>query len=264
VISTYLARSRSVEKNLRPLERQRARWARSFSSGIGSPSRCMEPQDASKSRFSKSAIRADSKADICSLRILSSAIPPVRLLHKEDRARPIATVVLQSERGRGPQMHAGAARRVVTCSGLVTPIQCPPSIALSEIDLALAASEVVGGNFGLVFDGSSRSARQLTMVYPWLRLLGLCYGDAGIFVRRSVYECAGGFRSYALFEDLDLIRRIKRFGTFVHLPCSLTTSSRRFENRNFGVVWANWIALQALYWMGVSPNLLARWYRHVR
>jgi rSAM/selenodomain-associated transferase 2 len=181
-----------------------------------------------------------------------------------DRARPIATVVLQSERGRGPQMHAGARAASGDVLWFVHADTMPPSTALCEIDLALAASEVVGGNFGLVFDGSSRSARQLTMVYPWLRLLGLCYGDAGIFVRRSVYESAGGFRSYALFEDLDLIRRIKRFGTFVHLPCSLTTSSRRFENRNFGLVWANWIALQALYWMGVSPNLLARWYRHVR
>jgi hypothetical protein len=96
-------------------------------------------------------------------------------------------------------------------------------------------------------------------------VLGLAYGDAGIFVRRSAYEAVGGFRPYPLFEDLDLIRRLKGGGVrFVHLDCVLTASSRRFENRNFALVWTNWICLQILYWIGVSPNVLARWYRDVR
>ena len=181
-----------------------------------------------------------------------------------ERARTLATTVLRAERGRGLQMHAGARAASGDTLWFLHADTVPPCTALDEIERALSDGEVAGGNFGLVFDGSSRSARQLTLVYPWLRLLGLCYGDAGIFVRRSVYEYTGGFRPYAIFEDLDLIRRVKRFGSFVHLGCSLRTSSRRFENRNIGVVWANWIALQMLYWVGVSPNLLARWYRHVR
>jgi rSAM/selenodomain-associated transferase 2 len=181
-----------------------------------------------------------------------------------ERARSIASRVFRAERGRGPQMHAGAG---VACGDVLWFVHAdtvPPCAALGAIENALADPSVAGGNFGLVFDGRSRMARQLTIVYPWLRRLGLSYGDAGIFMRRSVYDHCGGFRAYALFEDLELIRRIKRFGRFVHLDCSITTSSRRFEHRNAGVVWANWIALQVLYWAGVSPNLLARWYRHVR
>jgi hypothetical protein len=57
---------------------------------------------------------------------------------------------------------------------------------------------------------------------------------------------------------------LRRAGRFVHLPCSIVTSSRRFEQRNFALMWMHWTSLQLLYWCGISPNLLARWYRHVR
>lgn len=104
----------------------------------------------------------------------------------------------------------------------------------------------------------------MTAIYPALRLLNLCYGDSGIFIRRDVYDRIGGFRPLALFEDLDLLRRLRKAGRFVHLPCKIKTSSRRFEQRNFALVWLHWTTLQVLYWCGVSPNRLARWYRHIR
>ena len=136
--------------------------------------------------------------------------------------------------------------------------------ALDEMLRFLEDPSVAGGNFGLLFDGPSRAARQLTAIYPYLRMLGLCYGDSGIFIRRSAYDAIGGFRPLALFEDLDLLRRIPKAGRFVHLPSRIRTSSRRFEQRNFAVMWLHWTALQVLYWCGVPPNWLARWYSHVR
>ncbi|HYP12299.1 MAG TPA: hypothetical protein VEQ63_00120, partial [Bryobacteraceae bacterium] len=99
---------------------------------------------------------------------------------------------------------------------------------------------------------------------PWLRVLGLCYGDSGIFVRRAAYEQVGGFQSYPLFEDVDLVHRIRRVGQFRTLPEKLITSSRRFEHQNFAVMFAQWTALQMLFWAGVSPHRLARLYRPVR
>ena len=126
---------------------------------------------------------------------------------------------------------------------------------------ALIARDVAGGSFSLTFAGVSRAARQMTWIYPHLRKLGLTYGDSGIFIRRQVYEKIGGFRPYALFEDLDLIRRMKRCGRFIRLDCRIVTSSRRFEEGNYGRAWATWITLQLLYWIGGPPNKLAQWYR---
>jgi len=48
----------------------------------------------------------------------------------------------------------------------------------------------------LLFDGTSRAARQLTAIYPLLRIFGLWYGDSGIFVRRDVYHQIGGFLAF--------------------------------------------------------------------
>ena len=161
-------------------------------------------------------------------------------------------------------MHAGTLEASGDVLWFVHADTVPPAHALADIERHLQDTSVAGGNFGLLFDGSSRAARQLTAIYPFLRSLGLCYGDSGIFIRRSVYEAIGGFRPLALFEDLDLLRRMRKAGRFVHVASRIRTSSRRFEKQNFAIMWLHWTTLQILYWCGVSPNWLARWYRHVR
>jgi rSAM/selenodomain-associated transferase 2 len=186
----------------------------------------------------------------------------------EDETVALATAagakVIGSARGRGAQQHAGALAARGEVLWFVHADTTPPAHAISDINEALQDSSVVGGNFGLVFDGPSRAARQLTAIYPRLRSLNLCYGDSGIFVRRRVYNAIGGFRSLAIFEDLDLLRRLRRAGRFAHLNTCIVSSSRRFENRNFAGMWLHWTALQLLYWAGVQPNTLANWYRPVR
>ncbi len=179
-------------------------------------------------------------------------------------ARSLGVTVLVSAPGRGIQQHAGALQSQGEILWFVHADTIPPPHATSDIASALCDPSVAGGNFGLTFDGTSRAARQLTAIYPALRWLKLCYGDSGIFIRRSVYEAIGGFRPFALFEDLDLLKRLQRRGRFVHLSTRIITSSRRFEKKNFALMWTHWTVLQVLYWGGVSPNLLARWYRHAR
>jgi len=168
--------------------------------------------------------------------------------------------VIHSERGRGHQMHAGALTASGEALWFVHADTLPPRNALQQIEKALRNPGTVAGNFGLTFDGVSRAARLLTAIYPLLRFCGLCYGDSGIFVRRSLYEEIGGFKKLALFEDLDLLRRLRTAGRFEHLDCRIVTSSRRFEQRNFALMWLHWTTLQILYWLGCPPNWLARWY----
>lgn len=135
--------------------------------------------------------------------------------------------------------------------------------ALKRINDVLSANpEIIGGNFRLVFDGDTPFSRWLTRSYARIRSVGLYYGDSGIFVRRSVYECLGGFRPVAFMEDLDFVRRLERFG----LTCCikdppLITSSRRFEKRLPLQMVYVWIRLHVLFWLGVSPDRLAEIYR---
>jgi len=172
--------------------------------------------------------------------------------------------VIESERGRGRQLHAGA--RVARGAALLFlhADTLPPPDAAGLIAGALSDPRVVGGNFHIRFDGRRRAARFLTWLYPRLRRLGLCYGDSGIFVRADAYRRVGGFNPFPIFEDLDLVRRLRPAGRVVHLPATVVTSSRRFEGRSFALTFARWSALQALYWLGVHPRRLARLYAPVR
>ena len=179
-------------------------------------------------------------------------------------ARGRGANVITSERGRGAQMHAGACAARGQVLWFVHADTRPSPDCAARIAEALRDQSVIAGNFDVFFDGGSRAARFLTWLYPRLRLFGLCYGDSGFFVRRAAYERAGGFRAFPIFEDLDLVRRLRKAGRVAHLPATVTTSSRRFEGRNFALTFTRWSFLQLLYWLGVRPRTLGRLYAPVR
>lgn len=168
--------------------------------------------------------------------------------------------VISCEHGRGRQQQAGASvarGEVLWFLHADTRVEGP---AAAQIEAALRSPSVVGGNFRLHFEGTSRGARFLSALYPHLAYLGLRYGDSGIFVRRDAYGRAGGFRPLPIFEDLDLLRRLRPQGRLRTLAGPLRTSSRRFDGRAFTPVFARWVAMQVLYWAGCDPRRLGRWY----
>jgi rSAM/selenodomain-associated transferase 2 len=173
--------------------------------------------------------------------------------------------VITSRRGRGLQMHAGAVAAQGEVLWFVHADTLVPAAGGAQIKEALARDPgIVGGNFIIRFDGERCAARFLTWLYPQLRKLGLCYGDSAIFVRATHYNEIGGFKPFPLFEDLDLVQRLRASGRLIQLPASVVTSSRRFEGRSFALTFARWAILQTLYWAGVNPHTLNRLYAPVR
>ena len=179
-------------------------------------------------------------------------------------AREQGVRLLIAPRGRGSQLGAGAAAANGDVLWFLHADTLAPVEAARKIQLVLEDPAIAGGNFALRFDGLDAGSRFLTRAYPYLRKLGLCYGDSGFFVRRQSYLATGGFREYPVFEDLDLMRRLKRRGGFVHLDCALLTSARRWRGRSFSAQFARWTIMQVLYWVGVSPHWLGRLYANPR
>jgi len=171
---------------------------------------------------------------------------------------------IESERGRGAQMHTGVCAAQGPVLWFLHADTIPPPDAVNHIAEALRDPSVVGGNFGVRFDSQRFSAHCLAWFYRQLRTVGLCYGDSAIFVKREAYERSGGFKSLPIFEDLDFLRRLKRTGRFVNVSARVITSGRRFEGGRFVRTLMRWIALQLLYWLGVNPSRLARLYAPVR
>jgi len=180
-------------------------------------------------------------------------------------ARHWGARVVTSTRGRGVQMHNGA--QVARGQALLF-LHADTTAPVGAVELIIATmardAVIVGGNFDIRFDGGSRACRFMTWLYPKLEKIGLCYGDSGIFVRASVYAEIGGFKPFPIFEDLDLVQRLKRRGRIVHLPIAVVTSARRFESRSFALTFARWSILQGLYWVGIPPRILNQLYAPVR
>lgn len=168
--------------------------------------------------------------------------------------------ILHAPRGRGSQLSVGGAAASGALLWFLHADTRPAPDAVEQIKRALANPRVAGGNFTIRFDGKKRAAKFLTWLYPKLRKLGLIYGDSAIFTRREVYQKTGGFKSFPIFEDLDFVERLKKEGEIVTLSAVVVTSSRRFENKRFILVFTHWMILQGLYWLGVSPYKLIKIY----
>ena len=180
--------------------------------------------------------------------------------HTREIAQSHGAQVVLGFGGRGASLRTAADKASGEALWFLHADTLPPLDGAAKIAEALRDPDVVGGNFGIKFDSTGRDARFLTWLYPYLRYIGLIYGDSGIFVRREAYERVGGLRPYPVFEDVDLIRRLRDIGRLVRIPSCVITSSRRFHNRNFGLVFLKWFLLTVGYWLGVNPVVLGKWY----
>lgn len=167
---------------------------------------------------------------------------------------------LIAKKGRGRQMNEGAR---VASGDLFLFLHAdsivPPS-GFREIVKALQDADIAGGAFRLKIDSPSLFLKGISRLAN-LRssLFSLPYGDQGFFVRKAVFEKSRGYQEWPLMEDVEFIRRLKREGKIVLLKEAMTTSARRWESGGWKVSFRN-LTLLLLYFMGVCPKRLGRWY----
>ncbi len=173
-------------------------------------------------------------------------------------------IIEMSEANRGKQLHEGTKHAKGDIFWFVHADTRPQQGCGRQIKGVMKYSAVVGGNFEVIFSGNNKSAKFLTWLYPYLRSMGLCYGDSAFFIGREIYEKIGGFKPIGAFEDLDMFHRLQKKGRFYHLSQTVTTSSRRFENKSFILTFARWSLFQVAYWFKFPPEKLAKKYLPIR
>jgi rSAM/selenodomain-associated transferase 2 len=139
-----------------------------------------------------------------------------------------------------------------------------PCGGMEALRKVLQDQAIVGGNFDLEFEGPSAWSHFFTWVNRKRRRLGIYYGDSGIFVRRAVFECLGGFRPIPIMDDYEFVRRLERAGKTAFVPARLLASDRRWRVQGAWRTMWSWFWVQALYSIGVLPSFLVRWYQPVR
>lgn len=176
-------------------------------------------------------------------------------------ARAGARVVRAAQRGRSPQMNAGAARARGEWLVFLHADTRIPAAAWAAL---VAVAEAGGADFGAFRRRWSPPSRLLD-AGSWLaawrgRLAGVFLGDQAIFVRRALFERAGGYAPILLFEDVELCRRLRRLGRGRLIEAEVITSRRRFEAEGDLRRWARNVLLWLRYWLGADPDRLARLY----
>jgi len=180
-------------------------------------------------------------------------------------ARQYADVVLTAPRGRAVQMNAGAAiARGDVLLFLHADTHLPAGFETAVLT-ALADPGVIGGRFDVLLVPSTPLLALIgALMNLRSRLSGIATGDQAIFVRRTVFDEMGGFEPIPLMEDIAFTRALKRRGRIARLGVRVETSSRRWlANGPLRTVLLMWW-LRLLYFCGVAPERLQRYYANAR
>lgn len=168
-------------------------------------------------------------------------------------------VWLPSVHGRGVQLMKGAAHAHGSTLWFLRADCEPHPDSLTAIAIAVD-SGAVGGYFRFRFTGQRRWYKTLFEIGIRIRCRwGVPYGDQGLFAERERFDVCGGFAPMPLFEEVPLVKALRRQGRFQALPLTIGVSARRWE-RDGWLRRALANRLLALgYMLGLSPARLARW-----
>jgi rSAM/selenodomain-associated transferase 2 len=171
----------------------------------------------------------------------------------------VSVQVVTAPRGRGPQLRVGA-RQALEGPG-------PRLLLFLHVDTALTteAAAAIGnvlddpafgwGWFDVRLDGPSRWERLIEHLFSRrARLTGRPTGDQGLLVTRQLYLEVGGYAAIPMFEDTDLVDRLRRVVRGRRLPGWVVTSGRRFRRGGYLAVLLRRGAIRLRLLPGDSPQ----------
>jgi rSAM/selenodomain-associated transferase 2 len=92
------------------------------------------------------------------------------------------------------------------------------------------------------------------------RLTQIATGDQAIFLKKELFEAVGGFLEIDLMEDIDLCKRLKRYGPPLCIGQPVVSSSRRWEEKGLiRTILLMWF-LRTAYFLKADPKQLVRLY----
>lgn len=181
----------------------------------------------------------------------------------EDESAAVAEAagcrMVSSRRGRGHQMAEGVSRARALWIWMLH-ADCEPSSEAVFHLIHRPAGEPAWGRFRVSLEPGAPLEVVAWFMNARSRLTGVCTGDQGIFVHRSLLERAGGVPRQSLMEDIELSSRLRRLCAPEHRPEIVGTSPRRWQRcgaiRTILSMWH----FRLRYWLGADAERLAREY----
>lgn len=164
------------------------------------------------------------------------------------------------QKGRGPQMNAGAAASAGDILYFLHADTFPPPAFEAQVKQAVQQG-AGSGCYRLRFDFQHWFLR-LNAWFTRFDVDAIRFGDQSLFVRRDVFTKVGGFNEQLLLlEDQEVISRLKKIASFVVLPQQVVTSARKYREVGVYRLQAGYFLVYGLYRLGVAQEQLLRVYK---
>ncbi|MDN5204065.1 TIGR04283 family arsenosugar biosynthesis glycosyltransferase [Fulvivirgaceae bacterium BMA10] len=171
-----------------------------------------------------------------------------------------AKIIRTKLRGRALQMNVGAREATGDILYFLHADTLPPKDFLSDIN-AVVNNGFSAGCFRLTFDWSHWFLK-FNAYFTRFDINAFRYGDQSLFIKRDLFNRIHGFNEqFTVLEDNEIIRRIKKKGTFKIFKKSVITSARKY--RRYGVyrLQITYYFIYLLYKLGFSQKKLMSIYQ---
>lgn len=205
-----------------------------------------------------------------SLRVLEKNCPTQIIVVDGDPQKSTLTLIedpdiikITSPPGRGAQMNNGAKTATADVLLFLHADTLLPANGFTSILDVCRDKEICGGAFDLVFDAAQFGFQLIAKIATLRsRITRIPFGDQAIFLKADCFRKLGGFKNIALMEDVDIMLRLRQKADRIRfISDPVVTSARRWKKE--GMIYTtlrNWM-LQFLFYVGVSPEKLKRYYR---
>lgn len=173
-------------------------------------------------------------------------------------------ILCQSRAGRAKQMNAGAELAeqdmlLFLHADTVLPIDAKKTVCFS------GTLEQHWGRFDVTFDSQSLMMSLIAFFMNWRsRLTKVATGDQAIFMHRSLFNQVAGFDDIELMEDVAMSKKLRKLSSPLSSNSKVITSARRWRSNGVMKTILKMWCYRFAYFLGVSPNRLAKGYRDVR
>lgn len=176
-------------------------------------------------------------------------------------ATPFADQVLQVPRGRSRQMNRGAESSTGDILLFLHADTFLPEQADQLILEGISQTKKLWGHFDIRLSGRHPLLRVVEFFMNLRsRLTQIATGDQAIFLKKELFEAVGGFLEIDLMEDIDLCKRLKRYGPPLCIGQPVVSSSRRWEEKGLiRTILLMWF-LRTAYFLKADPKQLVRLY----
>lgn len=171
--------------------------------------------------------------------------------------------VIRSEcKGRAPQMNAGAAIAKGDVFYFVHADAVAPLDYVQQITAAVSGG-ADAGCMRMRFDRDHWALR-LKCWFTRFGASGLHYGDQSLFVRAELFHRIKGYRAeMTVFEDLDIIERIRAAGSFTVLRGPIVSSARKYQHNGMLRMQLAFYLMYPLYRLGLRQERLTALYKRI-